>query len=256
MAGVSRLQYASEIRLVRVMCSGRVDMSFVFRSFYNGIDGVYIGACRLNECNYITHGNYHALNMVLLSRKIMEHVGIDPKRLRIEFMNASMGQYFAETVNDFTRQIRGIGPIGKAEGLEDGLLKARLDKVMRLIPYIKMAKRDKLGARLSDPSSWEDFFTRGEVESLFRDAPSYYIDPEKCQACMTCFRRCPVEAIEGGRDLIHVIDQEKCIKCGTCFEACPPRIRAIRRIVGEPPPPPLPMEERKVVRKVRQAEGS
>jgi len=256
MAGVSRLQYRNEIRLIRVMCSGRVDMSFVFRSFYNGMDGVYIGACRLNECNYTTHGNYHALNMVLLSKRIMEHVGIDPQRLRIEFMNASMGQYFAETVNDFTQKVRQMGPIGKGEGLDGESLKERLREVLSLIPYIKMAKRGKLSTRLKDPDSWHGFFTKEEVDTLFKEIPYYYIDPEKCQACMTCFRRCPVEAIQGGKGLVHVIDQERCIKCGTCLEVCPPRFRAVRKMVGEVPPPPLPEEARRIVRKGKEEEGT
>ena len=69
MAGVSRLQYTTETRLIRVMCSGRVDLEFVLRAFSNGMDGVIIGGCRLNECNYITHGNYHALTMALLCKK-------------------------------------------------------------------------------------------------------------------------------------------------------------------------------------------
>ena len=80
MAGVSRLQYTTEMRLIRVMCSGRVDLAFVLRAFSNGMDGVFIGGCRLNECNYITHGNYDALNMLLLCRKIMEHIGLNPER--------------------------------------------------------------------------------------------------------------------------------------------------------------------------------
>ena len=63
-----------------------------------------------------------------------------------------------------------------------------------------------------------------------KDLIAYHIDPEKCQACMICARRCPVEAIEGGKNRIHVIDQEKCIKCGTCLEACPPRFGAVQKI--------------------------
>jgi len=68
---------------------------------------------------------------------------------------------------------------------------------------------------------------------------SYYIDPEKCQACMICLRQCPVEAISGGKNQIHVIDQTKCTKCNTCFEVCPPRFSAVRRLSGEPVPPPV-----------------
>jgi NADH:ubiquinone oxidoreductase subunit F (NADH-binding)/(2Fe-2S) ferredoxin/Pyruvate/2-oxoacid:ferredoxin oxidoreductase delta subunit len=77
---------------------------------------------------------------------------------------------------------------------------------------------------------------------------SYHIDPEKCQACMVCLRKCPAEAISGGKNQIHVIDQAKCTKCGTCFEVCPPRFGAVKRISGEPVPPPLPEEARVIVR--------
>src|SRR4030043_1456194 len=123
MAGVSRLQYTTEIRLIRVMCSGRVDMEFILRAFLNGMDGVFIGGCRLNECNYITHGNYHALNMVLLCRKILEHMGLNPERLRIEFMSSGEGIRFAEVMNDFARQVRELGPLGRSEGIEPDELK-------------------------------------------------------------------------------------------------------------------------------------
>ncbi len=78
---------------------------------------------------------------------------------------------------------------------------------------------------------------------------SYYIDPDTCQACMICLRKCPVEAIVGGKNRIHIIDQEKCIKCGTCFEVCPPRFGAVKKISGEPVPPPIPEEARTIARK-------
>jgi NADH:ubiquinone oxidoreductase subunit F (NADH-binding)/(2Fe-2S) ferredoxin/ferredoxin len=77
---------------------------------------------------------------------------------------------------------------------------------------------------------------------------SYHIDPEKCQACMICLRKCPAEAITGGKKQIHVIDQEKCTKCGTCFEVCPSRFRAVRRLSGEPVPPPIPEAARMIAR--------
>jgi NADH-quinone oxidoreductase subunit F len=82
-----------------------------------------------------------------------------------------------------------------------------------------------------------------------KDLVSYYIDPEKCQGCMICFRQCPAEAIIGGKNQIHVIDQEKCTKCGTCFEACPPRFGAVKKISGEPVPPPIAEEARAITRK-------
>jgi NADH:ubiquinone oxidoreductase subunit F (NADH-binding)/(2Fe-2S) ferredoxin/NAD-dependent dihydropyrimidine dehydrogenase PreA subunit len=77
---------------------------------------------------------------------------------------------------------------------------------------------------------------------------SYYIDPEKCQACMICFRNCPADAIIGEKMKIHIVDQFKCIKCGSCYDLCPPRFKAVKKISGEAIPPPLPEEERLVKR--------
>jgi len=77
---------------------------------------------------------------------------------------------------------------------------------------------------------------------------SYYIDPERCQACLRCLRSCPAQAILGAKNTIHVIDQEKCTRCGTCLEVCPPRFAAVRKVSGEPVPPPLPEEKRIIVR--------
>jgi NADH:ubiquinone oxidoreductase subunit F (NADH-binding)/(2Fe-2S) ferredoxin/Pyruvate/2-oxoacid:ferredoxin oxidoreductase delta subunit len=77
---------------------------------------------------------------------------------------------------------------------------------------------------------------------------AFHIDPEKCQACMICLRKCPAEAISGGKKRIHVVDQAKCTKCGTCFEVCPARFQAVRKLSGEPVPPPVPEEARLIVR--------
>ena len=113
MAGVSRLQYASEMRLIRVMCSGRVDLAFVLRAFLKGADGVFIGGCHLGECNYVTNGNYDALNMVLLCRKIMEHLGLNPERLYIKFMSAGDGIPFAQTMSEFSSKVKKTGSPGR-----------------------------------------------------------------------------------------------------------------------------------------------
>jgi len=234
------------------MCSGRVDLAFVLRAFSNKMDGVFIGGCRLNECNYITHGNYHALNMVLLCRKIMEHIGLNPERLKIEFMSSGEGMLFAEVINDFGKKVKELGPLGKGEEIDENELKSKLEEVTRLIPYIKIVKKEKLALRLENEEEHDGLFTIDEVDKLFREVVSYHIDPEKCQACMICLRKCPVETIVGGKNQIHVIDQEKCIKCGTCFEACPSRFGAVKKISGEPVPPPIPEEERTIVRKSKK----
>jgi len=238
------------------MCSGRVDLAFVLRAFSNGMDGVFIGGCRLKECNYVTHGNYNALNMVLLCRKIMEHIGLNPERLRIEFMSGGEGILFVDVINDFSKKVEALGPLGKGEGMDENELKTKIQEVAKLIPYIKMVKREKLGSRLENKEAHDALFTRDEVDRLFREVISYHIDPVKCQACMICFKKCPVEAIAGGKNRIHVIDQEKCIKCGTCLDACPPRFGAVKTISGAPVPPPIPEDKRTIVRKSKEKGAS
>ena len=252
MAGVSRLQYSTEIRLIRVMCTGRIDLAFILKAFSNGSDGVFIGGCHLGECNYVTAGNYSALSMVLLCRKLLEHIGVNPERLRLEWCSSGEGIRFAQVMNEFSKKMKELGPLGQGEGIDDHEVKAKLKQVAKLVPYIKIAKREKLGSRLENEEAYDGFFTSDEIDTLFREVPSYYIDPEKCQACGICLRRCPVEAIAGGKNQIHVIDQDRCIKCGTCLEACPPKFGAVKKISGEPAPPPIPKEERNIVRKSKE----
>ena len=231
------------------MCTGRIDLAFILRAFSNGSDGVFIGGCHLDECNYVTAGNYSALSMVLFCRKLLEHMGVNPERLRLEWCSSGEGIRFAKVINDFSKEMRELGPLGKSEGIDKDELKSKLVEVTNLIPYIKLVKREKLEKRLENEEEYSDYFTSEEIEKLFREVVSYYIDPDKCQACMMCLRRCPVEAIIGGKKQIHVIDQEKCIKCGTCYEVCPSRFGAVRKITGEPVPPPIPEEERTIARK-------
>ena len=240
------------------MCSGRVDLEFVLRAFSNGMDGVLIGGCRLNECNYITHGNYHALNMALLCKRIMEHIGLNPERLRIDFMSSAEGNRFAEVMGEFGSRVKELGPLGKGkdEGIDPKELRSKLAETRKLVPYIKLVKNEKLASRLVDPDEYDKLFTKDEIDKLFSEVISYYIDPEKCQACMTCARRCPVEAIISAKNQVHVINQEKCIKCGTCLEVCPPKFGAVTKISGGPVPPPLPEDKRAIVRKTKEKKES
>lgn len=233
---------------MRVMCSGRVDLAHILRAFAKGADGVFIGGCRLGECNYITHGNYHALNLTLLGKKILEHIGLNPQRLQIEFMSGGEGNLFVDVANDFCKTIKDLGPLGEAEGMVPEKLGEALAEVTRLVPYIKIEKHHKLTARLENETDYESHFTREEIERLLGEVVSYYIDPEKCQACMICRRRCPVDAIDGAKNLIHLIDQKTCIKCGTCLDVCPSRFGAVTKIGDGPVPSPLSKEERIILR--------
>ena len=109
---------------------------------------------------------------------------------------------------------------------------------LELVPYLKVRTNDKLNQRLTSPAAYPDFFQKEEVEALLTNPAAYYIDPQKCQACGICARRCPVEAISGAKKQVHVIDQDQCIRCGTCYEACPSRFGAVQLIQGAPVPPP------------------
>jgi F420-non-reducing hydrogenase iron-sulfur subunit len=151
------------------MCSGRVDMSFVLRAFSKGADGVFIGACHLSECNYMTHGNYHTLNMVLLLRKILEHVGINPERLRISFMSGSEANVYVESVNDFVKTIKGLGPLGSSEGMDEKALKFKLDTITKLVPYIRLVERERLRASVMSEDDYHKFFASDELKQLLKD---------------------------------------------------------------------------------------
>jgi len=151
------------------MCSGRVDLEFILRAFSNGADGVFIGGCRLNECNYITHGNYGALSNVLIFKKIMEHIGLNPDRLRIEFMSSGDGLLLADITNDFCKQVEEIGPLGKTEGIDRKILKFKLEAVSKLIPYLKLVEREKLRVPFQSEEAYNNFFASDKINRLFNE---------------------------------------------------------------------------------------
>ncbi len=109
LAGISRLQYPPTIRAVRVMCSARVDPLFVIKPLLRGIDGVLIGGCHPGECHYL-EGNYYTRRRIVMLKKLLEVIGIDHNRVRLEWVSASEGPKFADTVRDFTETIRKLGP--------------------------------------------------------------------------------------------------------------------------------------------------
>jgi F420-non-reducing hydrogenase iron-sulfur subunit len=151
------------------MCSGRVDLSFVLRAFSNGMDGVFIGGCRFNECNYATHGNYHALSMVLLCKKIMENIGLNPERLRIETMSSGEGTLFAEVMSEFGKMVKDLGSLGKGEGIDKNALNSKLEAVTNLVPYIRLVERERLRVPFKSEKEITKFYTSDEFNTLFEE---------------------------------------------------------------------------------------
>ncbi len=117
LAGTSRLRYAPNIRVVRVMCSGRVDPQFVLEAFAQGADGVLIGGCHPNDCHY-QEGNYKALRRYHLLRRMLEQMGVEPERFRLEWISASEGERLRAVVNEMVEQVRALGPFRKSEQTE------------------------------------------------------------------------------------------------------------------------------------------
>jgi coenzyme F420-reducing hydrogenase delta subunit len=148
------------------MCSGRVDLAFVLRAFSNGMDGVFIGGCRLNECNYTTQGNYDALGMVLLCRILLEKVGLDPQRLRIEFMSSADGILFTQVANNFIKKIKELGPLGRGEAIDLERLKIRLNSLLKLVPYIRLVERERLRVPVRSEEAYRRFFESEDVRRL------------------------------------------------------------------------------------------
>lgn len=110
LAGVSRIQYPPNIRIVRVMCSGRVDPSFILEALKDGADGVLVAGCHLpSDCHYIS-GNFKALRRIKLLKKVLEQFGIEPERVRLEWISASEGDKFATVVRGMVEQINKLGP--------------------------------------------------------------------------------------------------------------------------------------------------
>ncbi len=115
LAGTARMTYAPNLRIIRVMCSGRVDPQFVLKAFAEGADGVLISGCHPGDCHY-QEGNYKALRRYKLLSKMLDQFGIEKQRFRLEWISAAEGVKFQHVCNEFTEQIRKLGPLNMNGG--------------------------------------------------------------------------------------------------------------------------------------------
>lgn len=121
LAGLSRLNYPANVRIIRTMCSGRVDPQFVIDAFKLGIDGVLIAACHLGDCHYISQ-NYKTVKRVILLKKILKSLGIEEERLRLAFISAGEGNKFADTIAEMISTLRELGPspLNRKRAVQEG----------------------------------------------------------------------------------------------------------------------------------------
>lgn len=133
LAGTSRLSYPTNLRVIRVMCSGRVDPGLMLEPFLRGADGVMVLGCHPADCHYLT-GNYQAEQRAFCVRAVLDHLGIDRGRLCLDWVSAAEGARFAELVAEFVRQVKRLGPIGCIES-QEGLPKREF------IRRVQVAKR-------------------------------------------------------------------------------------------------------------------
>jgi F420-non-reducing hydrogenase iron-sulfur subunit len=109
LAGVSRIQYPTNLRIIKVMCSGRVEPGMVLSLLEAGADGIMVTGCHIGDCHYIT-GNLHTKRKYALLQKLLAKTGLEPQRIRLEWNSAAEGQHFANLVKEFTEQVRAVGP--------------------------------------------------------------------------------------------------------------------------------------------------
>lgn len=112
LAGVSRFQYPPNVRVIRVMCSARVDPTIVLEAFIRGLDGVMVLGCHLGTCHYMT-GNYYTERRMKMTKNALRKAGVSPERLFVDWVSAAEGERFASLVKDFTEKIRKLGPLGE-----------------------------------------------------------------------------------------------------------------------------------------------
>ena len=125
MAGTSRMVYPPNIRVIRVMCSGRIDPVIVLETLAQGADGVMVMGCHPGDCHY-TEGNYHAERKVKMLKKLIAKTGLEAERLRLEWVSASEGEKFAGVIKDFTNQLKTLGPSPLAGENPDAEILARM----------------------------------------------------------------------------------------------------------------------------------
>jgi F420-non-reducing hydrogenase iron-sulfur subunit len=207
LAGTTRLRYPQNIRMIRVPCTGQVDMTHILRAFENGADGVFVGGCLKDQCHYVD-GNIKAEKRVNFLKEILKAMGMEEERLSIHFMSAAMAREFVNMAEDLTDTIRKLGP-SPLKRQKSSLYPAKKRELLRDM-LLSISKG--LNAKIVDYNK----AIPGYGNVLF--------DNNKCYACGACGYVCQDNAIyfETKAKKIQIKNTYwKCTACGKCRDACP-----------------------------------
>lgn len=228
-AGVSRMQYPPNLRIVRLPCSGKVDITYIFRAFESGADGVMVCGCLKGGCHFV-EGNLHAEDRIKLAKEILEAIGIGGNRVDMFFISSAMAPRFVEVAKEVTEKIRTLGP-ALPEKIPLTHLEPDMTKRTFLYNLIQNLAIRKPTKAIPVPDGLEEF-------------GSIVFDPSKCIGCKKCEDVCPEKAIESTRelDLSTILSnlvqptEERITKRYQLYQA-------ISKIAKKPPTKPIPIPE-------------
>ncbi len=166
LAGVSRFSYPPNVRIIRVMCSGRIDPVFIFTALEGGLDGVLVAGCHPGDCHYIS-GNYHAKYKILIVKKILDKIGLESKRVRLEWISATEGRKFADLITEFTEELSNLGP---SPVRSDSNLKNLLNIVKEIVSDFKLRWLISRARNLIEiENAYREKFHEDQFEKLLED---------------------------------------------------------------------------------------